>query len=131
LPQRFEQVFDGPLRHPGRTLEAESAIGKCNHRRQKPHRRSAVGHKQIAFGCRNLPAATHDSQRAAAVVHSNRDPQPLQGPDHDLRIFAGQRAAEQGRPVGKRRTNQRAIGNALRARRPHGGLQRAGRLNED
>ena len=53
LPQRIEQIANRPLAHPRDAVEPERAVPERHQRREKPHRRAAVGTEQVGFDRRN------------------------------------------------------------------------------
>ena len=131
LPQRVEQILDGPLAHPRRAVEPKDAVPEGEHGRQKPQRGSAVGHVEIGLACRHSPAAADDADRGRRRIVFHGDAEPAERLDHHAGVFAIERAGQQRFAVGQGGADQRAVRDALRARRANGSVQRSGRSDFD
>ena len=88
LPQDIEQVFQRPLPHARRAVEAVRSVAQANHRGQEPHGSAAAGHIEIGLQNRRMAVAAVDANRSADGIVMDFDAQFAQGVDHDPRVFA-------------------------------------------
>jgi len=99
--------------------------------REKADGGAAVGCIEIGL-CDGQPAGTafnRDCRLGRVMFHTK--PQTPERIDHHARIFALQRAGQQGTSCGQCRADQRAVGDALRSRRTHRAADRAAGLDFD
>jgi hypothetical protein len=131
LAEGVEQVLNRPLAHPRRAIEAKLALAQRHHRSQETHRRAAVGHVQVA-AARGQPArAPLHGNLSFSQIDIQPHAQLAQRRDHNLRVFAIERAVKLRVALGQRRAEQRAVGNALGSRRTNRASKRTGWLDFD
>jgi hypothetical protein len=123
--ERIDQVADRPFMHARHAMQRVIAAGDSQRRGQRPDRGAGIAHEQVGLAHREGAAgAVH----RVILAHARLLPahaQLLQRHQHHVGIVGRQQFADPGRPFGQRRQQQRAVGNAFRARKP----DRAGRVD--
>ena len=120
LPQRRRAGRRSAARACAATPSSRNvAVAERGQRREKPHRRAAVGDRTARPRARESRRRSRRRAASAAVVAtSTAMPSWPRAVDHHARVFAVERAGERRVAVGQRRAHQRPVGDALRARRP-------------
>ena len=126
LLQGPQQVGDRALLHPPRAVEADPPAAERGQRGQKADRGAAVAHVEIGLGRRRPARTTVDQDRLCRRVVFHRQPELAQRVDHHAGVVAVERAVKNRAAAGQGRANQRAVRDALRARRPDAPADRPG-----
>ena len=123
-PQRVDEIADGSLVHARHARQAVFPARDREHRRQRTEKRPCVTEEKLGVfnreSARRSPPIHTESRPGTSPPGSER----AQRFEHVPRVVGVEQVAHACFPIGKRRKEQRAIGNAFGTGQPDGARMR-------